>query len=389
MTGFKHWIIYFFAYIVMCSIAGAGTVDLHVENTVGNPVQDAYVWMGPHTAAFARTDFNGDALLENDFITNYMLVVRHRLYGRTSPAYINLASDTNLTLVLPPLTHVRIASYNMEGNRNSGEWDASQILPLARVFWTVQPDIVLLQECPGSGLLFTEFQERFMPGYASAESTEGFYIHNGICSFYPIEDSYSEGATVMTRDLFVTEININNIMSFTCLSSHYKAGSETSDRERRNQEAAYTGIYCSNLHAASTEFIFGGDLNDDPLYPRPPADVFGILNGSGADFVTLDPRDDNGSSVTIPVINRRYDYLMPVSSVADDEVNAAVFRTETMAVLPAWLDRDDCELASDHRMIYADIAVIPEPGSLLIIVICLACSRNYLSGKSDISGCAF
>jgi hypothetical protein len=76
---------------------------------------------------------------------------------------------------------------------------------------------------------------------------------------------------------------------------------------------------------------------------------------------------------------------MPVSSVADDELDSMVFRTETMSTVPAWLTVDVCEQASDHRMIYADIAVIPEPGSLMCIMACLACAlRKYRPARSDI-----
>jgi len=354
------------------SVTAGYSVDVHVENSMGNPIDDAYVWLGPHMTVYDISDNSGDATLDSDFSTNYMLVVRHQLYGRVSPVYFDLTEDTNFTVVLPPLTYVRIASYNMEGNRNSGEWDDEQILPLARIFWTVQPDIVLLQECPENGYLFSDFAGQYLPGYESAESTEGYYIHNGICSFYPIEESFSEGGSVMTRDLFGARITINQETAYTCLSAHYKAGSSTSDREKRNGEAQFTGEYCSNLHASSVSYIFGGDLNDDPGYPRPPSVIFDILYNSGAQLVRLDPQDDNGSTVTIPVIPRRYDYLMPVSTVADDVLHTAVFRTETLQTLPAWLDRGDSEMASDHRMIYADIAVAPEPGTGIVIIMVMA-----------------
>ena len=351
--------------------SGGWAVDVHVADSGGSPIDDAYVWLGPQMTVYDISDSGGDATLTSNFSTNFMVVVRHRLYGRVSPLYFDLTEDTNFTVVLPALTHIRIASYNMEGNRDNGKWNDEQILPLARVFWTVQPDVVLLQECPGSGFQFSEFAEQYLPGYESAESTEGYYIHNGICSFYPIYESFSEGGTLFTRDLFGARISIPPEDECTFLSAHYKAGSTTNDREQRNEEAEFTGEYCSNLHASATSYVFGGDLNDDPVYPRPPAVVFDILSSSGAELVRLDPRDDGGSTVTIPVISRRYDYLMPLSTIADDLVQSAVFRTETMQSLPPWLDETDSELASDHRMVYADIAVLPEPCVLMGILVLL------------------
>ena len=164
----------------------------------------------------------------------------------------------------------------------------------------------------------------------------------------------------MTRDLFGAEIHIPNIHKVIFMSAHFKCCSGTEEGERRNEEAAFVGAYCSNLNAKSESFVFCGDLNDDPSYPRPPSNVHGILTNAGADLVELHPRDDDGSDITYPDY-RRNDFIIPVNHIAGIITTSYVFRTETMNNRPAWLALNDSAEASDHLLIYADINIIPEP----------------------------
>ncbi len=341
-------------------------VSVNVQDVYNAPVRDAYVWVGPNGVKSEKTGSGGTVDVDIDPDT-YMIVARHSGYGRAEPEYVNIASETNIVLILPPRTDLRIASYNVEGNRNDGAWDESQIIPLAKAFWTVQPDVVLLQECPtepsaSTGTLLPDFQQKYLAGYSSSVSEFGYMIRNGIMSLYPIEETFSAGTDIMTRDLFGAVIEIDDTTQITFMSMHLKAGSGTSDGEQRNEEATFVGAYCSNLHAEGTVFIAGGDLNDDVQYPRLPAKVFTLLEQAGAGFERLAPTDEQGSLLTIPVINRRYDYLLPNENMGGFVSDSAVFRTETMNNRPAWLEYGDSAAASDHRMIYADFTIGPEPG---------------------------
>ncbi len=355
--------------------AAAFDVSVHVEDIGGVPVCDACVWLGPQTAMHARTDGNGDAAFVAVEEADYMIVVRHPDYGRTDARFVGLVGNTNVAFVLPPLSVIRVASYNVKGY---DAWDDSQILPLARVLWTVQPDIVCVQECPENGtptddIRLDEFQKTYLPGYTNIVSSVGGPIHNGIISFYPIEGSFSEGASEMIRDLYGAEIMLPHLHLATFMSAHFKCCGGTANGEKRNQEARFVGSFCSNLYVQDKLFVLGADLNDDPAYPRPPSNVHGILTNAGAGLVELKPRDDPGSPITYPAA-RRYDFIIPVSNIAELVVTTYVFRTDTMINRPAWLSPNETSEASDHCLIYADFLAVPEPGAFAVLMIAF-CGR--------------
>ena len=334
-------------------------VNIHVQDISGFPISDATVCLGVQTTLFAKTDISGNAEIiqpQNDY---YLFIARHQDFGRTNAQYINTASQSNITFTLPPQTSFRVATYNMKG---FDQWDTSQIEPLAKIFWTVQPDVVCLQECPENGLTFTNFQNIYLPCYTSIVSHIGWSIHNGFLSFFPIETSYSYGWDVMTRDLYSATINVPGDPSITFLCAHFKCCDGDSEGEKRNQEAQFVAEHCSNLYANGEMFLFAGDLNDDPDYPRPPSQVHTILlvSNPAAHLVQIQATDDTGNSDT-HIYYRRYDYLYPVDSLASNFISSKVFRTDTMNNRPAWLASDESEKASDHRMVYADFAIIPEP----------------------------
>ena len=353
----KVCIIFFF----LLSAGFSSAVSIHVQDSIGDPIPDAMVGMGVQTTLYAKTDISGDAEIIQPGDDNYLFIARHYNYGRTNPQYINTATQSNLTFVLPPISTLRVATYNMKGYDH---WDNSQILPLARTFWTVQPDVVCLQECPETGLLFEDFQKIYMPDYTSIVSQFGYKIYNGMLSFYPIESSWSYGISEMTRDLYSATIDVPGGLSMTFLSAHFKCCTGEYEGNRRNEEAQFVAEHCSNLYVQGEMFLFAGDLNDDPDYPRPPSRVHSILliSNPAANLVQMDIRDErNNIDTYVGYTDRRYDFLYPVNGLAARFVEGCVFRTETMTNRPAWLSFNDSEMASDHRLVYADYNIVPEP----------------------------
>ena len=355
--------IYIFLFLATASFA----VNIHVQDSSGYPISDATVCLGVSTTLFAKTDISGNATISQPADDTYLFIARHQNFGRTNAQWINTSANSNITFTLPPATSFRVATYNMKGY---DQWDNSQIEPLAKIFWTVQPDVVCLQECPENGLTFKEFQKIYLPCYTSIVSTIGWSIHNGILSFFPIETSYSYGWSEMTRDLYSATIDVPGDPPVTFLSAHFKCCDGDDEGNKRNEEAQFVAEHCSNLYANGEMFLFAGDLNDDPDYPRPPSQVHTILliSNPAAHFVQIQATDDDGNSDT-HIYYRRYDYLYPVDSLASNFIASKVFRTDTMNNRPAWLSEYESEAASDHRMVYADFAIIPEPAFFLFFAI--------------------
>jgi len=352
-------------FFLLLSAFFSCAVDIHVQDSIGNPIPDAMVCLGVQTSLYAKTDSSGNAVISQPVNDTYLFMARHQNYGRTNVQYINTAIHTNITFVLPPITSLRVATYNMKGY---DQWSSSQIQPLAKIFWTVQPDVICLQECPETGLLFEEFQQFYLPCYTSIVSQFGYKVYNGMLSFYPIESSWSYGISEMTRDLFSATIDVPGNISMTFLSAHFKCCSGEYEGNRRNEEAQFVAEHCSNLYANGEMFLFAGDLNDDPDYYRPPSRVHSILliTNPAAHLVQLQAVDDSGNSDT-HIYYRRYDFLYPVDSLASRFIESSIFRTDTMTNRPAWLSVDESEDASDHRMVYADFTAVPEAGFIWII----------------------
>lgn len=365
------------AHIISPAYA-AHTLSVTVTDHNNAPVTDAHVVMRPEDPLSTRTDTTGTANFSPVQFGRNLIMAHHPSYGRTSPIYPYITSSTSLVIQLPPLTSLRIATYNLEG---FDQWRPEQHISLARIFWTVQPDVVALQECPKDGLRFRDFSDAWLPGYHSIVSTAGLSFYNGLTTRYPLSDAFSVGREIMTRDLFGATITLPGWGDVEVMSVHFKAGSEERDGERRNDEATFVGAHCATLSAQARLFFLAGDFNEDPDYDRPPSRVHDILAESGAKMVKLTPRDDSGSKDTFygsPSFTRRLDYLYPCECMAVYVITSRVFRTDTAAARPLWLSEDESFLASDHFLVYTDIVPIPEPcihGVLLVI--CLFFYRKF------------
>ncbi len=375
--------IYTFCFVavnILATLTFAHTVTVEVKTLSDNPIPNAHVWINPYAVKTGITDSSGTVNFSNvNGNSNILVVARHRDYGRAEPLYWFVNSDTTFVIRLPERDYLRVATYNIKGY---DPWTEEQPAAVAKVFWTVQPDIILGQECRDSDMGYSDFQKKYMPGYTNVVSTKSVYLNNGIMSFYPIEEAWGYGWTEMTRDLYSAKIAINDSLSITFLSAHFKCCGGTNwndiaNGDIRNEEAQFTAEHCSNLYVQGEMFLFGGDLNDDSGHPRPPSRVHSILliSNPSAHFVQLDISDDGGDENTHDYY-RRYDYLYPVNDLADTFVDGRVFRSDTMTTRPAWLAENETEIASDHRLVYADFNILPEPClfiiyHLLIIIYCL------------------
>ena len=347
------------------AVALAHTVTVEVKTLSENPIPNAHVWINPYAVKTGITDGAGTVNFSNvNGDSNILVVARHSDYGRAEPLYWFVNSDTTFVIRLPERDYLRVATYNIKGYYS---WSEEQPAAVAKVFWTVQPDIILGQECRDSDVGYSDFQKKYMPGYTNIVSPKSIYINNGIMSFYPIEETWGYGWSEMTRDLYSATISVRDDLSITFLCAHFKCCEGDYEGNRRNEEAQFTAEHCSNLYAQGEMFLFGGDLNDDQNKTPAPSRVHSILlvSNPAANIVQLNIKDDGGDLNTHDG-NIRFDYLYPVNDLADTFVDGRVFRSDTMTNRPAWLDYNETETASDHRLVYADFDIIPEPCPVII-----------------------
>ncbi|GEM_PF-1281250 len=350
--------------------AASARVAVRVENTLGQPITGALIWVNVDAPSNAYADASGAAVVTLTAGTNYLMVARHPNFGRAPALFPFIAQDTNITITLPPRTSLRIASYNMYG---MSAWTDAKVQALARMLWTVQPDIVLAQETRTTTLALSVFQPRYLFGYTNAQSTSWGDIRNAVVSLFPLMNVFSAGTAVMTRDLFGAETILPGVGNTTIMSVHYKALKGTSEAATRDDEARFTASYCSNLNAQAKLYLLGGDMNDDVSDPTWLSHVHQILTNYNSGLKRVEPRDDTGVAATYvtAIYTSRLDYIYVGQAFLPYVQAARVVRTATMTNLPVWLRTTSSSLASDHSMIYADITLVPEPacGVLLLALL--------------------
>jgi endonuclease/exonuclease/phosphatase family metal-dependent hydrolase len=360
--------------------AAAHTLHVNVQDTHGIPVENASVAARVHSPLSAHTDTGGTVTFTGISDGYILIIAQHPQYGRTAPLYPFISSSTSCVITLPALNSLRFATYNLKG---FDSWAPEQHHYLAKILWTVQPDIVSLQECPDSGLLFTDFTKSWLPAYTGCVSTAGWAIHNGILSRYPVQSTFKAGTSVMTRDLYGAFISAPVVPQLCMMSVHFKAGGYYSDGERRNEEATYVRNFCSNLYTSAKPFFLAGDCNDDPDFYRSPSRVHDIFADGNSFMTQLHAYDESGSDDTFfgeSSYTRRYDYLYPANYLANYVISSRVFRSDTMNNRPLWLNATDSTNASDHFIVYTDILLVPEP-TLFTAVLFLAFSCIHINRR--------
>jgi endonuclease/exonuclease/phosphatase family metal-dependent hydrolase len=362
-------------------------VTIHVRNSLNAPVSGAVVWIGIDSATNVLADAGGNAVITLTRADNYLIVARHPTLGRAQPLYPYVNRDTNFTITLPPLTALRVASYNFSG---MSAMPASQVTALARILWTVQPDLLLAQETRTASVALSSFTTQFLAGYTNVQSYVGGTIRNAVVSHYPITKRISAGAQVMTRDLFGAEVDVPVLGKTTVMSVHYKAYKGAAEATIRDNEATFTATYCSNLHRQAALYIVAGDMNEDADDPTWLSHVHRILTNYSSGLQRLEPRDDTGDPATYPFYSSRLDYIYVCNGFSEHIQTSRVFRTDTMMGRPAWLASATSGAASDHVLVYADITLVPEPWGALLSAGALVFVRwrRCVNAQRYGSGCA-
>jgi len=359
--------------------AASARVTVRVETTLAQPITGALVWVNVDAPSNAYADASGNALVTVTTGTNYLMVARHAAYGRAPAQFPFIAGDTNITITLPVRTSLRVVSYNMYG---MSAWTDTKVKALARMLWTVQPDIIFAQETRTTTLALSVFQTRYLFGYTNAQSTSWGDIRNAVVSIFPLMNVFSAGTAVMTRDLFGAETILPGVGNTTIMSVHYKALKDASSAATRDDEARFTAAYCSNLNARAKLYLLGGDMNDDVSDPTWLSHVHQILTNYNSGLWRTEPRDDTGVAATYvsTIYTSRLDYIYVGQAFLPYVQAASVVRTATMTNRPVWLRTTSSNLASDHSMIYADITLVPEPAcglSLLLLSLLLRRGRAH------------
>jgi endonuclease/exonuclease/phosphatase family metal-dependent hydrolase len=353
--------------------AAAAQVTVRVENTLAAPLTGAIVWVNVDDPTNVYTDATGAATVSLTTGTNYLIVARHTSYGAAAPIFPFVTQDTNITIVLPPRTGVRVATYNFLG---TSPWTTSKTKALARILWSVQPDIIFAQETRTTSLALSTFQARYLFGYNQAQSTNWGDIRNAVLSFFPLMNVFMAGAPVMTRDLFGAETVLPGVGNTTIMSVHYKALKGTSEAATRDTEARFTAFWCSNLNVQAKLYMLGGDMNDDVDDATWLSHVHQILTNYNSGLKRTEPRDDSGKPATYvsSSYTSRLDYIYLAGAFMPYVQTARVFRTDTLANRPVWLRTTSGSLASDHSLVYVDITLVPEPAWGLLLAMVLAFS---------------
>ncbi|MCX7847410.1 MAG: endonuclease/exonuclease/phosphatase family protein [bacterium] len=338
--------------------AGVFRVTIRVNDVYARPITGAWVWVDPGDPRAVQTGSNGVAEVELLTLKTNLIVVRHAKFGRAQPLFAYVHGTTNFQVTLPWRQDCRIATYNLNGYY---PWSTAQRTSLARVLWTVQPDIILAQESRTNELSLADFCTRYLRGYYYAQSPEGGPIRNGLIACFPLTNVVSAGAAVMTRDVYSARVLSEELEDARVCCVHFKAYKGEAEAAIRDAEAQFTAAYCSSAVARGELVILGGDMNEDIADPTWLSHVHSILASGIPGVMRLDATDDAGSPVTYPSWGSRLDYLYVSTNVHELIVTGRVFRTDTMLQRPPWLAWNESMIASDHTLVYADITVVPEP----------------------------
>lgn len=196
--------------------------------------------------------------------------------------------------------------------------------PGARIFEALCPDVVLIQEfLMTNGITYRQWvDEHFGANFdffvESIDGNGGAAIPNGIISRWPIVDT-GEWANDYTnnRDFPWVKISLPDGTSLYAVSVHLKGGALSSDRDRRELEAAVIrGHIQSNGWLNSGYVVVGGDLN---LQNRSES-ALGTLTGILSD--ARKPADQANNQNSNEPRNRPYDFVLPSPSL--DALHQAV-----------------------------------------------------------------
>lgn len=239
----------------------------------------------------------------------------------------------------------------------------------------LNPDIITFNEIPQAYTFqMTNFVSAFLPGYYAATNSQGDgFITSVIVSRYPILSSRSHlhhvsltafGATgySFTRDLFQASLSVPELpQPLDVFVTHLKATGSTSpqtDAMRRAAEAAAISNWFATVYLPTNGgrlFTLSGDMNEDIARPGTnyiSAHPIQTLASPATDLRLTTPVNPfNSSELTESiqtVLDVRFDYIFPCSSLFSNIASSQVFRTDLLPNPPPPLLSGDDRTASDH-----------------------------------------
>lgn len=274
--------------------------------------------------------------------------------------------------------------WNVAGNGTT-DWstNAPQIQAIGRHMLYLRPDVVAFNEVPRTNLWqMANFVVAYLPGYflATNSGTDGF-LRSAIASRHSIIRSqkwlenaslapwgYTNTTHTYTRDLFEAEIAVPGwAQHLHVFTTHLKATDNTpatdftnSVKRRAAEASAVSNFFVNTFLPVNGQrpYVLVGDLNEDIAKPQ----TVGGNSISGNPIQRLTAAS-TGLRLTTPLnpftagsnthsirasLSSRLDYVLPGALLFSNIATSQVFRTDRLSPLPAGLNLDDSETASDH-----------------------------------------
>lgn len=334
----------------------------------GNPVPQ-YQWQCNGTNLLGQT---GTTLTLNNVATNqagsYRFIVTNSQGAATS--------DVATLTVNLPAPGVSLMTYNVKGN-GATNWSTSapQVQAIARQLQHLQPDVITFNEIPWDlRYEMTNFIAVFLPNYnlAVSSGTDGS-ICSAIATCYPITRAskwldgidlrsfgYSNANNALdnfTRDLFEAQIAVPGFARpLHVFTTHLKATSSSAEYadnalKRAAEAAAITNFFATNLFTLYPYDLYtlSGDMNASDTNEL----CIQTLISPPTGLTMTQPKNPVTSSVNTYSTasanpSSRLDYIFPSPLLYSNIRTSMVFRTDKLTPVPAGLNSNDSQTASDH-----------------------------------------
>jgi len=297
-------------------------------------------------------------------------------YGINGTLRFDMIIISGDPMIPTPNRTVKWLDYNVWG-AEATNWTTSnpQVQAIGRQLAYLAPDIVTLQEIPDVGLAqMPNIVATYLPGYFMAtnrvsDGDKG----NMVLSRWPIIRSRSHlGRSsltnwgydgVFTRDLFEAEIAVPGFNEpLHAFSIHLKAFNDPESGPRRAAEASAVSNFFVNVFLPTKghrPYALAGDFNEDIARPRSyEQDAMQRIISDATGLHLTTPRnpfnnDERTHSSRNPNPSIRFDYILPGQILFTNLSTNWIFRTDYLSPVPAGLQGDDVQVASDHLPLMA------------------------------------